>query len=332
MRRQLFAATIACFGSSVFGQAIDTPANQTQGALNNVQNTLQNGTQGVQDTFDRNVQQSPGTTVLENGTNRPSLNTQGQVNGTPGLNGNPGVQSNNNLQNNSNRQPGQLDSNLSTQVQGQPGVGTQQRGNNVPQDTSNQQRNTFQANGSNGSQSFQGQGQPMQPGQVQTGQSPYAGPVYMLRFDASGREFICVNGRAIYFDNVNSISAQGNSRNQNQSQNQYRAGYGSYDGNNGDTLRGRSPTSDQPKIQPSLGFGQNPLGGNSNSRTVDPTNSQKAKNDSNVTPPAPGPSDFDKQNDPKVRQNDAQSEPISDAKSEGINAKDSLIVPAQPKS
>jgi len=340
MRRQLFAAALSCFGSSLFGQTVISPANQPQGAPNNAQNTLQNGLQGAQDAVDRSVPQSSGTTVLENSPNRSSLNTQGQVNGVPGVSGNAGVQSDANLQNNFNRQPGQLNSNPSTQLQGQPGVWTQQSGNNVPQNTFDQQRNTFQANGNNGSQSQQRQGQP-----IQAGQSQNAGPVYMLRFDASGREFICVNGRPIYFDNVNSTSSQGNSgnqnqyqnqyQNQNQNQNQYRSGYGSYNGNNGnngDNSRDRSSNVYPSTIQPPIGTSQNPLGGNTNSRTVDPANSQRATIDSDLASPARDRLDIEKQNEINARQNDTQTKSNLDGRSDGVKASDSLNVPIEPKS
>ena len=167
MHRHLIAGALACFGSSLFGQSTDNPTNQAQGALNNIHNTLQSGIQKAQDTVDRNVHQSSESSILGDGQKRSSLNSQNQVNGTSGLTGNAEVQSNTNLQNNSNRQPGQLNSNLSTQVQGQSTLGAQQRGNNGPQDQYNQYGNTFQANGNNGfpSQAIQGQGQPMQGGQ-----------------------------------------------------------------------------------------------------------------------------------------------------------------------
>ena len=63
----------------------------------------------------------------------------------------------------------------------------------------------------------------------QSWSSQNSGRVHMLRFDARGREFICVDGRPIYFDNVNSVSTQANAA----TQNQYRSGYGSYDSQNG---------------------------------------------------------------------------------------------------
>ncbi len=279
MHRHLIAGALACFGSSLFAQStITNPLNQPQGVLNNVQNTLQSGTQ----------------------------NAQGQVNGGPGIGSNAAVQGNANLQNNFNGQPSQLNSNLSTQVQGQGTAGALQAG--TVQQAYNQQGNAFQANGINGSQGFQRQGQPMQPWQTQSqgpnaiagqnagamqnrprtelgnalsgdnmqqmGQSQNAGPVYLLRFDASGREFICVNGRSIYFDNVNSVSAQGIAGNQSQ----YRAGYGSYDGNNADSSKSRSSNANQPIAPPTPGAIQNATGGTTSSNSVDAASSLKTSN------------------------------------------------------
>ena len=59
MHRHLIAGAFVCFGSSLFGQSTDSTANQTQGALNKIQNTLQNGVQTARDTLDRNVPQTP---------------------------------------------------------------------------------------------------------------------------------------------------------------------------------------------------------------------------------------------------------------------------------
>ena len=298
MHRHLIAGAFACFSSSLFGQTIDNPANQAQGTLNNIQNTLQNGIQRAADAVDRNVPQSSGSSVLGDGQNRSSLNSQGQINGAYGPTGNVGVQSNTNLQNNSNRQPGQLNSILSTPVQGQSTFGTQQRGSSVPQEQYNQYGqygNTFQANGNNGSQSLQRQAQPMQAGQSPTQgwnagagqnsgsmqyrpqstggnlmavdnmqqpwQSQNVGRVYVLRFDANGREFICVDGRPVYFDNVNAVSAQGNSTNQNQ----YRSGYGNYDSQNGQQTRQQ-------------GSGQNSANGGNNMRPADPSSPRDTTN------------------------------------------------------
>ena len=132
MHRHLIAGALACLGSNLFGQNLDNTVNQTQGELNKVQSTLQNGIQNSRDTV----------------------------------------------------------------VQGQ----------------------NMQAGGSVASDNLQS-----------TQSTQNSGPVYMLRYDVNGREFICVNGRPVYFDNVNSVSAQGTPGNQNQ----YRAGYGNYDLKNG---------------------------------------------------------------------------------------------------
>ncbi len=305
MRRHLIAGALACLGSSAFGQTITNPTNQVQGVPNQIQDTLKNVVPSTQAKVDAGVQQNSGANGLGNAQNQSTLNAQGQVNGASGLNGNLGVQSDTNLQNNSNGQPGQLNSNLSTQVQGQSSLGTQQRQGIVPQDNFSQQRNNFQTNGiqwngNNGSQLLQQQGQPMQPGQRQSqvwnsqtnqntgainragiesgnlsqggnmqqpGQSQITGPVYLLRFDASGREYICVNGSAVYFDNVNSLAGQGNQGNQ------YRAGYGSYDGNKGDNSKDR-PSNNNPPV-PSTNSNESSEvrpGDSTKLRTVDPSN------------------------------------------------------------
>ena len=270
MHRHFIVGVLSCFGSSLFAQStITPPLTQPQGALSNIQNTLQGGTQSPQGTAQGNVQQSAGataagttatggttasgttasgTTASGNGPNRSSLNAQGQVITGQGLNGSTGVQGNTNLQNNSNGQSGQVNSNLSTQLQGSAASGTQQPGAAQPSPY-NQQGNTLQANGSNVSQGMQRQTQP--------GQSQIAGPVYVLRVDVTGREFICVNGMPIYFDKLNSLSLQGNSS----GQNQYRAGYGSYDGKNGENVNGGLPKTDQQKNQPPMpATGLNPSG------------------------------------------------------------------------
>ncbi len=350
MHRHLIAGAFACFGSSLFGQVTINPANQDQGALNNIQSTLQNGTQKAQDTVDRNLQQSSGASVSGDVQNRSSLSTQSQVNGASGPTGNVGIQSNTNLQNNSNRQPGQLNSNLSTQVQGQPAQGTRQRGGIVTQDQFNQYGNSFQANGINGAQSFQTQGQPLQVGQpqnqgwnagagqnggpmqyrtqsesgnsmaVENNQQPWqsqsASRVYVLRIDASGREFICVNGRPVYFDNVNSVSAQANSG----TQNQYRAGYGNYDLRNGQNTQNQSSKADQLKTeQKTSGSGQNSFSDGTNSQTLNPANSTKTTNGSDVVSPDRDRLGSDKQIQAKQSQNEVKTNTDFDVKSDTIN-------------
>ena len=378
MHRHLIAGAFACFGSSLFGQTIDNPANQAQGTLNNIQNTLQNGLQRAADAVDRNVPQSSGASVLGDGQNRSSLNSQGQINGAYGPTGNVGVQSNTNLQNNLNQQPGQLNSNLSTQGRGQSTFGTQQRGSSVPQDQYNpngqngqynqngqydQYGNTIQAYGNNGSQSLQRRAQPMQAGQSPTRgwnsgtgqnsgsmqyrpqstagnstavdnmqqplQSQNAGRVYVLRFDANGREFICVDGRPVYFDNVNSVSAQGNSG----TQNQYRAGYGNYDSKNGQNTQDQFRNGDQRKSeQQTNATGQNAFGNSTNSRIVDPVNSPKTTNGPEVASPDRDRLRLDKQNESTGRQNEGETNLDFDAKANAINPSKTSNDPIEPKS
>ena len=209
MHRHLIAGALACLGSNLFGQNSDNTVNQTQGELNKVQSTLQNGIQNSRDTVDKNIQPDAGSSVLGNGTNRPTLNSQNQIGGstqntnTYQANGGSGFQS--------------------SPVQGQ----RMQAGQ-----PSNQgwNRNAIQNSGSiqNGAR-MQSSGSVASDNRQSSLSTQNAGPVYMLRYDVNGREFICVNGRPVYFDNVNSVSAQGNPGNQNQ----FRAGYGDYDWKNG---------------------------------------------------------------------------------------------------
>lgn len=61
---------------------------------------------------------------------------------------------------------------------------------------------------------------------------PSAGPVYLLQHESSGREFICVNGRRVYFDQPAVSQADRTNPlepNTGAIQNQRTAGYGSYD-------------------------------------------------------------------------------------------------------
>jgi len=327
MHRHLIAGALACFGSSLFGQAPDDAAVQAQGTINKIQNSAQNGLQRAQDAVDRNVPQISGSSNLGDGQNRSTLNGQNQVNGGIGSNGGAGVQGNIDMQNRVDRQSGQLNSNLSTQALGLSTLGGQQR-NGILQDSTNQNGGAYQSNSDNEFQSptIQRQGQAMQSGQSanqvlnagsmqnngemqnmpmtptwnssqnnnmqQSWSSPAVGCVYVLRFDANGREFICMNGRPMYFDNVNSVSAQGNSG----TQNQYRAGYGNYDLNNGQA------------------------------------NSARTTNSSEVASPDRIRLGSDKQNDSKGRQNDLETQSEVDAKPDPVNPSKNSNDKTGPKS
>jgi len=66
--------------------------------------------------------------------------------------------------------------------------------------------------------------------------------VYTLRYDQSGREFICVGGQRVYFDSQRSST---NAISQSSDQDQrYRAGYGSYD-NDGDQMQSDRANTDR---------------------------------------------------------------------------------------
>ena len=132
-----------------------------------------------------------------------------------------------------------------------------------------------------------------------------SGPVYMLRYDVNGREFICVNGRPVYFDNVNSVSAQGTPGNQNQ----YRAGYGNYDLKNGQN--NQFPSRDRVQSQQqnsrsgleSRSFDNNSFGvEQSNSRETNLRNSEKGVDSSGQIQTG-----SDKQNDSQVIRNETNS-------------------------
>ncbi|XZE20350.1 hypothetical protein SH449x_000218 [Pirellulaceae bacterium SH449] len=248
MHRHLIAGAFACFGSSLFGQTTDT-ANQTTGTLNKVQSTLQDGVQKGQDSVNRTIQQSPLTPTLRDGQNQPFLDNQTQAGGSLGPTGSTRIQNNSNLQNNLNRQPGQSSLNSSTQIQGQGTLNQQLRGNRI-QDPNSQNGNAYQLNGNGGfqAQSPQIQGQTTQNGQPlqQSWSSHNSGRVYMLRVDACGREFICVDGRPVYFDKVNSLSMQANAA----TQNQYRSGNGSFDSQNGRNAEAPPAADNQNADQP----------------------------------------------------------------------------------
>jgi hypothetical protein len=75
-----------------------------------------------------------------------------------------------------------------------------------------QYRSGFRGNMSNQGQGMPNQGQNQgQYGDSSAGQmqmTAHTGPVYMLRYDHSGREFICVHGQRVYFDNQQSMRAE----------------------------------------------------------------------------------------------------------------------------
>ncbi len=317
MNRHFIAGALACFGSSLFGQTTENAVRQVQGTQNSGQNTLQNAQQNIRDTVDRNAQPQTGATASGDTSIGASLNAKNQVDGTQGLSGSGRVQSNTNQQSTLEAQNGRLNSNLNTQVQGQgqTSLDGQQRASSVQQNQGNQFNNNYQplGNGQFQSQANSRQAQPMQNGQAsnqgmypsanqfngamqngsfnqfgnfapsngmqQSWSSQSAGQVYMLRIDASGREFICVGGMPVYFDNVSSVSPQGNSA----QQGQYQAGYGNYDSRNStnaqESTRGRNPSQIQ---QQSSGANQNTQGGRQNLRDMDSIRSTEAARDKEV--------------------------------------------------
>ena len=105
--------------------------------------------------------------------------------------------------------------------------------------------------GSSSSQMAAGSSMAQNAGSASNGMQQ-SGPVYVLYHDASGREYICVNGNRVYFDSP-SMNQPNGSMNQNaqsagMQQSQRRAGYGSQD----QTQPAQSQPSGQDSTRPSL--------------------------------------------------------------------------------
>ena len=322
--------------------------NTLQNAQQNIQDTVGRNTQPQ---TGATVSGDASTSSSLNAQNQVD-GTQG-LSGRVGVQGNTNLQNNNNLDPQSGKLNSNLNTQvqgqttLDGQQRGSIGLTNQanQYGNNYQPNGNN-----YQPNGNAGfqSQSNSRQGQPMQTGQPsnqgrylgqnqfngsmqtgplsqsgsfgpsngmqQSGLSQNSGQVFMLRIDASGREFICVGGSPVYFDNVSSVSTQGNSA----PQGQYQAGYGNYDSKNGqntlESTRGRNPSQIQ---QQSSGTGQNNLGDRPNSRDLDPRKSTEATKVNEVASPELQRIGADNRSDSKElrNENDVQSE--VDVKSDG---------------
>ncbi len=330
----LFALVPAATAAQAQGQ-VESPVNR-------IQNSVQSGLQQAKDVVDRNLPQTSGSSNLGDGQNRSSLNGQSQINGAFGTTGDAGVQSNTTYQNRVDPQQGQLNSNQSTQIQSQATLNGQQRIGD-PQDASKQYGNANQPNGTvgiggNPSQSTQRQGQSSQMGQPanqawnsgsmqnngsmpsmpmtstfnssqysnmqQSSTSQTAGRVYVLRRDAIGREFICVDGRPVYFDNISSASPQVNSA----TQNQYRAGYGNYEMSKGQT-------DDLRKTEQKFnGATQGSFENRTNPSSKDPSNATRETTREQQ--------DVDKRNELNRRQYDSETKSDLDTKTDATNSSD----------
>ena len=134
------------------------------------------------------------------------------------------------------------------------GDGDYQRNNqsyNNSQNLNNQIDGQYQGEYQSGYRGAEGQGQndaqnqPMQAGEGQSNSNQgttHSGQVYQLRHDASGREFICMNGQRVYFENDNQSSANAQPTTQ-------RAMYGSeesFQGQNAD--RSSESNQDRPEL------------------------------------------------------------------------------------
>ncbi len=119
-------------------------------------------------------------------------------------------------------------------------------------------------------QNAYGQGQAYRPMQTNIGQygalgnqlqgnlgssmnqySHSTGVVYTLRHDSVGREFICVNGRPVYFDSPNAVSSNRSLHQATQTtggmQNQRSAGYAPYSQSQADTAVENQAATDMPQ-------------------------------------------------------------------------------------
>ena len=164
--------------------------------------------------------------------NQANAQLQGNVNGQ-----NP--QAGFNSQVGANSQAGRINSQVG--VNGQAGVTNQNAANaRAPQRGLSMQNQYPQNQGTqgwqNGSQSqMAGAGNMMANGGMMAGgmqSSGPMGPVYLLQHEASGREFICVNGSRVYFDQPGTNQNTGTNQfdaNTSAVQEQRRAGYGNYD-------------------------------------------------------------------------------------------------------
>ena len=250
MRRKLFASSLlsalACLGNQGFSQVVSPQSRVGQvidNTRNAVGNSLQQGADQIRGTTNTNSQanaqtnadlsgqsiQSQSTAQLQGNVGSSGVNTQAGQSVQAGLNGQTRINQQNaqgSLQTNAGLQNGQYGANGQTHLNGT----VQQNGYVQGQYPQGQGTSNWQAGGNSqmaaGSSVFQNSGwmsNNMQP----------SGQVYMLRHDASGREFICVNGSPVYFDSPHMNQTNGamnqNGQSAGMQQNQRRAGYGSHD-------------------------------------------------------------------------------------------------------
>ncbi|WP_372725452.1 hypothetical protein, partial [Novipirellula sp.] len=243
------AQDIAGNAASQVGGALDRAAGQAQNAAGRAQNATQNAVNGVRNQANSAASQAgnqvdriQGATTdgwNNGGTQRGVTNGQVGVDGRANVNGQANVNSQNGV--NANVQSSQsLNAQSRAGVNGnvQNSVGV--NGQGAYYHGQNQQGFHGQGHSYNQGYGYGGQSHGYHGGQVYGNQygssyggtaysSGYAGTgsymgghsgsgvVHTLRHDASGREYICVGGQRVYFDNV---ATQNGS---------YQAGYGSYD-------------------------------------------------------------------------------------------------------
>ena len=295
------------------GNSLQQGADQIRGTTNSAQANLQSQTdlqgRSIQGQTTTRLQGNAGQNEVNNQSNlnaQAGLNSQsgqngqavinGQlgVNGQPGLNGQSGL--NGQATNSQQNAQGNFQANSAVQ-NGQYGVTGQTYLNSAAQQNSYTQRQYPQGQYQQG-QYQQGQyqqGQTVQSwqggssSQMAAGSSmgqysgsasnglQQSGPVYALYHDASGREYICVNGNRVYFDSPSMNQPNGmmnqNGQSAGMQQSQRRAGYGSQD----HTQPAQSQSGGQDSTRPSLEKSPN-----SNNPPALPNNNATSSSDVNA--------------------------------------------------
>lgn len=190
-----------------------------------------------------------------------------------------------------------------------------------PANPTEEQKSTLKENGKNDdAQSTQNQEQPMPTVQPQQSYSQSDGRVHTLRTDANGREYICVDGRTVYFDNTSSASARSDSTLQNQS----RAGYGNSGPQKNQNWAPTLPNGDKSAVnQQSPGSIRSSVEDPRGSRNEDPASSRKPLDGLNDQSPAVNRLDRQRQNESKINPPDGAPKPDLDIGADAIVPSDS---------
>ena len=218
--------------------------------------------------------------------------------------------------------------NTETGIQHRAGYGNYdlQNGQNpllqsTPANPFDEQQSTLKGNGNiDDPQSTQYQVQPMPVYQSQPSYSQSNEKVHTLRTDANGREFICVNGRPVYFDNTSSASARSNST----LQNQYRTGNGNGEPQKNQNWAPSKPTGEQSAVnQQPPGSIQSSVDDPRDSRNADTTGERKPIDGLNDQSPSVDRLDRQKQNESKENSSDSKPKTELDKGPDAIVPSDS---------